>query len=95
LNWTLRLSAYQDPPKPCPEVSVYSAAETALSRDVFDPDEGTMKTFQVYQRKDLRPGMMINGPAIISEDETTTVVTKGYVARINGLGYIVISKEST
>jgi N-methylhydantoinase A len=94
LNWTLRLSAYQDPPTACPDVPVYVAAESASSRDVFDPDEGTMKLFPVYQRRDLRPGMIVQGPAIISEDETTSVVNKGYVARINGLGYIVISKES-
>ena len=95
MNWTLRLSAYQDPPTSCPDVPDYLAAETASSRDVFDPDEGTMKMIPVYQRRDLRPGMILKGPAIISEDETTSVVINGYVARINGLGYIVISKEST
>jgi N-methylhydantoinase A/oxoprolinase/acetone carboxylase beta subunit len=38
---------------------------------------------------------MIRGPAIISEDETTTVVLSGFIARINALGHIVMSKETT
>ena len=47
-----------------------------------------MQSVSVYHRSDLKPGAMIVGPAIISEDETTSVVLAGYVARINGLGYI-------
>ena len=53
-----------------------------------------MREAPVYQRADLVPGAMIRGPAIISEDETTTVVLGGFVARINALSYIVMSKET-
>ena len=44
-------------------------------------------------RVDLAPGSRIAGPAVIVEDETTTIVLSGYVARIDSLGYIVMTKE--
>jgi N-methylhydantoinase A len=94
LNWTLRLAARQDPPKPCPEVVAYAEAEPAKWRKLFDPDEGSMRDVPVFRRRDLVPGAMIRGPAIITEDETTTVVLGEFVARINALGYIVMSRET-
>ncbi len=92
LNWTLRLAARQDPPAPCPDAPADFPVEASSRRDVFDPDEAMMQSVAVYHRSDLKPGAMIVGPAIISEDETTSVVLAGYVARINGLGYIVMTK---
>jgi N-methylhydantoinase A len=94
LNWTLRLAARQDPPAPCPPAPADNPVEATVWRDVFDPDEAMMQSVPVYRRTDLKPGDMFKGPAIISEDETTSVVLNGYVARINGLGYIVMTKES-
>ncbi len=95
LNWTLRLAARQDPPEPCPEAPADTEPEAASRRKLFDPEEASMRDVPVYRRTDLAPGAMIRGPAIISEDETTTVVLGDFVARINALGYIVMSKETT
>jgi N-methylhydantoinase A len=92
LNWTLRLAARQDPPAPCPPAPADNPVEATVWRDVFDPNEAMMQSVPVYRRPDLKPGDMFKGPAIISEDETTSVVLGGYVARINGLGYIVMTK---
>ena len=95
LNWTLRLAARQDPPEPCPDAPADTEPEAASRRKLFDPEEALMRDVPVYRRGDLVPGAMIRGPAIISEDETTTVVPGDFVARINALGYIVMSKETT
>jgi N-methylhydantoinase A len=40
----------------------------------------------------LTPGARIQGPAIIVEDETTTLVTNGFDAVINALGQIVMTR---
>jgi N-methylhydantoinase A len=37
---------------------------------------------------------MIPGPAVIVEDETTTLVTNGFDATINGLGQIVMTRAA-
>ena len=93
LNWTLRLAARQDPPPPCPPSPADLVPEPASWREMFDPDEAMMRRVPVYMRADLAPGSMIRGPAVIAEDETTTVVLADFVARINALRYIMITKE--
>jgi N-methylhydantoinase A len=94
LNWTLRLAARQEPPAPCPDAPADVEPEAASLRKLFDPEQGSMRDVPVYRRGDLVPGAKIRGPAIISEDETTTVVLSGFIARINALGHIVMSKET-
>ena len=44
----------------------------------------------LYERAALGPGMSLDGPALIVEDGTTTVVPQGFGARINTLGQIVL-----
>jgi len=53
-----------------------------------------MQDVAVYHRAELGPGNLVPGPAVIAEDETTTVVPSGYVARINPLGSIILEKQS-
>jgi N-methylhydantoinase A/oxoprolinase/acetone carboxylase beta subunit len=43
----------------------------------------------------LSPGVQIAGPAIIAEDETSTLVSQGWRATVNGLGYIELTRETT
>ncbi len=93
LNWTLRLAARQDPPPPCPAPPEDVTPEPSSWREMFDPDEAAMRRVPVFQRADLAPGSALRGPAVIAEDETTTVVMSGFTARINALGYIMITRE--
>ena len=94
MNWTLRLAAAQEPPPLCPAAPADQEPEPASWREIFDREEAVMRRVPVYRRADLRPGARMPGPAIIAEDETTTVVLAPFVARINALGYIVMSKEA-
>ena len=48
------------------------------------------ETAAVHERKALMPGMTLDGPALIVEDGTTTVVPQGFTARINAVGQIVL-----
>jgi N-methylhydantoinase A len=48
-----------------------------------------------YQRDGLAPGSFIAGPAVIVEDETTTIVPLAFVARIDPLGAIVLERKRT
>ena len=43
-------------------------------------------------RAQLSPGVRLAGPAIIAEDETSTLVGPGWSARINGFGYIELQR---
>ena len=58
---------------------------------MFDPDTGEFIETPVYWRADLAPGARIRGPAVIAEDETSTVVSPDFDARIDRFGYIELT----
>ena len=39
------------------------------------------------------PGTQLEGPALLVEDETTTVVPVGFDLRVDGLGYLELSRK--
>ena len=40
----------------------------------------------------MNPGARIAGPAILAEDETSTLVGPGWTAMVNGLGYVELTR---
>ena len=94
LSWVLLLSA----PRP---VEIETAAASpephaprpARSRAVFDPETGEFIDVAIHERRDLEPGALIPGPAVIVEDETSTVLTRLFDARIDALGYIELIRR--
>jgi N-methylhydantoinase A len=62
-------------------------------RPVFDPEVGEFREVPIYWRPDLAPGARINGPAVIAEDETSTVVSPRFDARIDRFGYIELTRN--
>ena len=89
LSWVLLLSAPVPsetgaaPPRPPP-----SHPPPARRRRVFDSDAGEFREVAIYERSALAPGAVIPGPAIIVEDETSTVVSASFQAHIDAFGYI-------
>ncbi|MGA8610416.1 MAG: hydantoinase/oxoprolinase family protein, partial [Xanthobacteraceae bacterium] len=67
--------------------------EPARHRPVFDPDAGEFVLVAIHHRQSLRPGAQIPGPAIIVEDETSTVVTGLFDAAIDRFGYIELTRR--
>jgi N-methylhydantoinase A len=48
----------------------------------------------VYARAALKVGETLEGPAIIEQDDTTTLVTPGWRARVDQLGNLVLERSS-
>jgi N-methylhydantoinase A len=89
LSWVLLLSA----PVPHsdgvpPEAPPPSAPAPSRCRAVFDPDTGGFAEVPIHERSALSPGSTIAGPAVIVEDETSTVVSPLFDARVDRFGYI-------
>jgi N-methylhydantoinase A len=61
-------------------------------RTIYDSALGKQVAAPVYWRFDMKLGSAINGPAIIAEDETSTIVGANFKASINGLGYILLER---
>ncbi len=95
MNWTLRLAAEQPA---VPKIATQPAdipSKARGSRLVYDPADQDMKDVSVYHRADLVIGSVMPGPAVIAEDETTTIVPKSFTARITPIGAILLEKVGT
>lgn len=94
LSWTLmlgtKLPSVQQIPAPAFD---NSATAPIAQRPVFDPATTDFVETPVYRREDLSPGVRIEGPALIVEDQTTSVVTAGFEATLNQTGYIVMRRK--
>jgi N-methylhydantoinase A len=93
LSWSLRLATIGAPIKLCPPAPSDHVAQPADHVDVIDPPTGKLERIALYNRSALTPGSTITGPALIVEDETTTLVTEGFSARIDALGSIVMNRS--
>ena len=47
----------------------------------------------MYHRRDLRAGHHLDGPAIVEQDDTTTLVPAGFRASVDPLGNLVIERR--
>jgi len=94
LSWVMLLSA----PRPVDSETVAPppephTPEPARLRPVFDPETGEFIEVAIHERRDLRPGALIPGPAIIVEDETSTVVSRLFDAQVDAFGYIELTRR--
>jgi N-methylhydantoinase A len=94
MNWTLRLATVDRPVERCPVPPAERKAAPVGSARVANPLTGEFLEAPVYLRPSLSPGDGVRGPALIVEDETTTVVTSRFSAHVNSLGYIVLTRTS-
>jgi len=80
-------------PLPRPSEMFASDAAAAETRLVRDTTTGDVSRWTIVDRTALVPGASINGPAILAEDETSTLVSPGWRATMNGLGYIDLLRK--
>jgi N-methylhydantoinase A len=84
-----------------PDAEVRAAApvtETAFAgtrgmRRLHDPGTGRPVDAVVVQRRDLKPGAVLEGPAVIVEDDTTTVVPQRFRVTVNSHGYLALTRR--
>ena len=74
-----------------PAASDAAANGTRLVRDTTT---GEVAPWSVFDRTALAAGSRVAGPAIIAEDETSTLIGPGWSGTINGLGYILLTRDA-
>jgi N-methylhydantoinase A len=93
LSWSLRLATAGAAVTQCPEAPAERPAMPAAAADVVDPLSGALQRIPIHVRNELAPGSVVAGPALIVEDETTTLVTSSFTARIDALGSVVLTRR--
>ncbi len=95
LSWALSVSTRVEPPTPAAPPSKHTAPAPSGRRRVFDPGLGDFLEALVFCRADLKPGACVEGPALVVEDETTTVVAPNFEVTVNALGYLILEQTQT
>jgi N-methylhydantoinase A len=93
ITWSVTVSSKTEKPKRAARAARRAAPQPRSRRTIYDPALGKQVHAPVYWRFDMKPGSSIKGPAIIAEDETSTIVGARFSATINSLGYIVMERK--
>ena len=94
ITWSVTVSSKTEKPRRAARAARRAAPQPRSRRTIYDPALGKQVNAPVYWRFDMKPGASIQGPAIIAEDETSTIVGARFGATINSLGYIVMERRS-
>jgi N-methylhydantoinase A len=75
-----------------PRLATHGAAASATVRSLFL--HGGSVAAAVYQRDDLQPGQALRGPAIVEQEDTTTIVLPGWSATVDAIGNLLIARKA-
>ena len=93
LSWVIAVGAPAEGEVAVAGETTSSAPPPKSRRPVFDPASGEFLDVPIYWRPDLAPGARIAGPAVIAEDDTSTVVSPAFDAQIDKFGYIELIRR--
>src|SRR5690606_33738349 len=88
MSYAVAVATDADDPPASAMAPQASAPAPSRSQRVRDSVTGAEADWAVYDRAALAPGATLAGPAIIAEDETSTLVGIGWTAHVTAQGYI-------
>ena len=95
ISWSVTASYPTQPPPPLPpDPNQTGDLATKRTQSLYDPNVQTMLQAAWYWRPELKPGDRITGPALVAEDETTTVIPAGCNAWVD-TGYALVLQWPT
>jgi N-methylhydantoinase A len=96
LTWTMTVRTVSAGLESGIEAADFENAVEAVpsgTQQVFDASSGTFGSSSVHRRESLNAGTIVHGPAIIVEDQTTTVISNQFDCCVNTLGYLDIRRR--
>ncbi len=93
MSYAVTVTTLRDEAAPAPAMPVSHQGAIAASRLVRDTASGEEAAWNVYDRAALLPGARFIGPAIVAEDETSTLIPPGWSGEIDRRGYIALQRE--
>ena len=94
MTWRLSASIPVTAPKPLADTPAGADATPFETRDIFDPDVMKALPHGIHLRRDLAPGHTVRGPAVIVEDETSTLVGRNFDATVLATGYLSLERRA-
>ena len=94
VSWSVTVATESERPSKARNPALQPEHQVNGTRQIYDAGLKEMVDYSVYWRFDLEPGAEIVGPAVIAEDETSTIVPAHFTASINSLEYIVMENQA-
>ncbi len=94
LTWALTIGTPPAAAVRAADPAPLSCAAPISRRDIFDAESGETIAVPLYARDDLAPGMSFQGPAVIVEEQTSTLVTAQFHACIGANGEIIMTRRN-
>ena len=92
-NWSLNISTHLPPVSAIERHMHGEAVIPTKTREFFDAALRETVIAREIERSELSAGKMIQGPAVIVEDETTTIVTSSFTAIGQGDGSLLLVRK--
>ena len=92
LSFAVTVATEVEAPPPMAEVSEAPAPTPIRHQKVRDTARGEVSDWPVYDREGFAPGAAVAGPCIVAEAETSTLVGPGWTCRMDGLGYLELTR---
>jgi N-methylhydantoinase A len=95
MSYAVLVATVAEPVAEAPAAAAGGVAAAARTQAVRDTATGEVADWAVHERAALAAGATVAGPAIIAEDETSTLVGPGWRAGVNALGYLELTRIET
>ncbi len=92
LTWSVSVSTIPEEENFKDRTMKNSTPPPGKKRQVFDPLAGHAEAIPVHTRNTLKPGTRMDGPALIMEPQTTTLVPRGWQCRVTAAGHLFLEK---
>jgi N-methylhydantoinase A len=92
LTWSVTVSTSMAEAMVPPAPGAGAAAEACGTRSVFDPASGKTAALPVYWRAELPAGMRLEGPALVMEPQTTTLLPEGWNLQVTSAGHLLLAR---
>jgi N-methylhydantoinase A len=93
MSWSVLVTTREEMPAVLPAATAKAGARPAGARRVYDSAAKRWAEAPVYLRDKLEPGMSFDGPAVVVEDGTSTVVTPKFKVHVDMGGALVLTAK--
>ena len=95
LTWSLLVSTKESDGLAINMSAKSYAPDTTEFRKLMDAESGEFNDAAVYDRLSLAPGAKIEGPAIVTESDTATVITRRFKGQVTDGGYMIFEQKNS
>lgn len=93
VSWSLRASSRIEPPQAIDRAAKINTAPVASMRQLFDAHLGRFMEATVVERSRMKAGDFVSGPAVITERETSTIITASREAVMQPDGCLLVRSK--